>query len=750
MQHHTTRITRAACALLAALLLALLAGGATPTWATAPGTVVVWGDTSHNQTSVPAGLSDVTAMAAGYWHSLALKSDGTVVAWGSNFYGQTSVPAGLSGVTAIAAGYYHSLALVTDMTTPAISARVAGARGDDGWYTSDVTVSWNVIDDESPISAQSGCDATTLSSDTAGTPLTCTATSTGGTISASVTIKRDATPPSTSSRVSSAGSQATVTLDAGDALSGLAATSYSVNGGAVRPYSGPIILSGAGSYIISYFSTDQAGNVEAAQTLPVTIAADSEAPTVTIEQAAGQADPASTSPISFTVVFNEPVSRFTDTDVSLSGTAGATTALVSEVAPNDGTTYNVAVSGMAASGTVLAGVPADAAQDAAGNGNSASTSADNSVSFVPAPAPAPDLTIAKTHSGTFTQGKTGAQYTISVSNGGSAPASGMVQVVDTLPSGLTATTISGTGWNCTLGTLTCTRGDALAAGSSYPLIVLTVNIAGNAPASLTNSATVSGGGEQNTANNTATDPTSIMPSAGGSGAQLVADPCLPDNRALLVSGTPGNDTIKLKSVGTAGQARVTINGTDVGTFQPSGLIIVLGQAGNDTIEVDKKLPQPRILYGNDTMKDDNGSSILIGGSGDDTLDGGDDRDILIGGVGADTLKGGVGDDILIAGSTGYDEASASSQAALCGIQAEWLRADVGYAVRVAHLSGASSGGVNGSALLKATAPGQTVFDDSSKDKLKGEDDQDWFLLNQAGGSAVDTSDRKGSEVAMDL
>ena len=57
------------------------------------------------------GLSGVTAIAGGGYHTVALKSDGTVVAWGYNYYGQTSVPAGLSGVTAIAAGYSHTVAL---------------------------------------------------------------------------------------------------------------------------------------------------------------------------------------------------------------------------------------------------------------------------------------------------------------------------------------------------------------------------------------------------------------------------------------------------------------------------------------------------------------------------------------------------------------------------------------------------------------------------------------------------------------
>jgi uncharacterized repeat protein (TIGR01451 family) len=121
----------------------------------------------------------------------------------------------------------------------------------------------------------------------------------------------------------------------------------------------------------------------------------------------------------------------------------------------------------------------------------------------------PDLTITKTHVGNFAQGQTvGSTYTITVSNSGSAPTAGTVTAVDTLPPGMLATAISGTGWTCP--TLTsCNRSDVLANGSSYPAISLTVAVALNAPASVTNSVTVSGGGETNTANDTATDVTSI-------------------------------------------------------------------------------------------------------------------------------------------------------------------------------------------------------------------------------------------------
>ena len=121
-----------------------------------------------------------------------------------------------------------------------------------------------------------------------------------------------------------------------------------------------------------------------------------------------------------------------------------------------------------------------------------------------------DLTIAKSHTGSFTQGQTGAQYTLTASNVGPGPTSGIVTVADALPSGLTATAIGGTGWNCVLATLNCTRSDVLAAGAAYPNITLTVNVASNASAALTNTATIFGGGELNAANDTATDPTTVI------------------------------------------------------------------------------------------------------------------------------------------------------------------------------------------------------------------------------------------------
>ena len=88
--------------------------------------VVAWGYNGNGQTNVPVGLTNVTAIAAGGNHSLALKSDGSVVAWGANTYGQATIPLGLTDVVAIAAGSDHSVAVKTNGTVVAWGLNTTG------------------------------------------------------------------------------------------------------------------------------------------------------------------------------------------------------------------------------------------------------------------------------------------------------------------------------------------------------------------------------------------------------------------------------------------------------------------------------------------------------------------------------------------------------------------------------------------------------------------------------------------------
>lgn len=125
-------------------------------------------------------------------------------------------------------------------------------------------------------------------------------------------------------------------------------------------------------------ANDALGNTSACSTTSITYVEDSTIPSVTINQAGTQVDPTTVSPVNFTVVFSEPLTNFATGDVTLSGTAGATTATVT----GSGTTYNVAVSGMTGPGTVIATIAAGVTSDAAGNNNTTSTSTDNTVNYV--------------------------------------------------------------------------------------------------------------------------------------------------------------------------------------------------------------------------------------------------------------------------------------------------------------------------------------------------------------------------------
>ena len=126
-----------------------------------------------------------------------------------------------------------------------------------------------------------------------------------------------------------------------------------------------------------------------------------------------------------------------------------------------------------------------------------------------------DLTIGKSHAPpTFVRGSSGT-FTLTVSNVGTGPTTALVTVSDTLPAGLAPKGVSGSGWSCGIvaQTVTCTRSDALAVGASYPTIAVAASVAQAAPASVTNTATVSGGGDVTPGNDAATDTAPVVSSA---------------------------------------------------------------------------------------------------------------------------------------------------------------------------------------------------------------------------------------------
>jgi alpha-tubulin suppressor-like RCC1 family protein len=149
---------------------------------------------------------------------------------------------------------------VLDTTPPVITPVITGTLGTNGWYRSDVTVTWSVSDPESTATPGSGCTTTTITTDTTGTTLSCTATSLGGTATQSVTITRDTTPPTIT--VTAPGSAATYALGqvvsaafvCNDAVAGISGCTGTAAAGQ------PIDTATAGAKTFTVTATDQAGN----------------------------------------------------------------------------------------------------------------------------------------------------------------------------------------------------------------------------------------------------------------------------------------------------------------------------------------------------------------------------------------------------------------------------------------------------------------------------------------------------------
>ena len=122
----------------------------------------------------------------------------------------------------------------------------------------------------------------------------------------------------------------------------------------------------------------------------------------------------------------------------------------------------------------------------------------------------PDLTIEKTHTGNFTRGQTGT-YTITVRNAGNVGTSGAITVTDDAAQWPHGYGVRRRGLDVHPASAPVHRAASRSPPArARPPLTLTVTVAANAPASVTNTATVSGGGESNTTNDTATDVATIV------------------------------------------------------------------------------------------------------------------------------------------------------------------------------------------------------------------------------------------------
>ena len=78
--------------------------------------VYAWGENEYGQTNIPDSVSKIIDVAAGYDHSIVLKSDGNLIAWGRNDYGQSDLPINLKNVVQVSTRTMHNLALKDDGT----------------------------------------------------------------------------------------------------------------------------------------------------------------------------------------------------------------------------------------------------------------------------------------------------------------------------------------------------------------------------------------------------------------------------------------------------------------------------------------------------------------------------------------------------------------------------------------------------------------------------------------------------------
>jgi len=199
-----------------------------------------------------------------------------------------------------------------------------------------------------------------------------------------------------------------------------------------------------------------------------------------------------TGPTSGTVTVVDPPTGFTVS--AIAGTGWSCTQATTTCTRSDALAAGMSYPAITVTGNVTAanGTPVSIPITLSGGGISSPVNVTPTLTVA-----APALSISKSHTGNFSQGQQGAAYTVTVQNDASAGATNeKVTVTETVPSGETLVSMSGSGWTCpgSAGANTCDRSDSLLSGGSYPALTVTVNVAANAASPQVNQVSASGGG----------------------------------------------------------------------------------------------------------------------------------------------------------------------------------------------------------------------------------------------------------------
>ena len=541
---------------------------------------------------------------------------------------------------------------------------------------------------QTTIQSSGAATATYTAGSTSG-PGSADATVDAQTVTASVTVTR---PGTTVTSINRSGSNPTNAASVGwtvvfaSAVSGLTSSNFTlVNGGLggspgisnVAPVGSAPATSwtvtastGSGTGTLGLDLTNDTGLDHAVTNLPLTgqeYTVDNAAPDVTINQSSGQADPTSAGAIHFTVVFTEQVSGFIGSDVSLSGTAAATTAVVTEVAPNDGTTYDVAVSGMTTGGTVIASIAANRASDAAGNGNTASTSTDNTVTFIGnSPPTANNDTYSTNEDTALTVAAPGVLGNDSDPDAGDT----LTAVLVSGPTHAASFTLDANGsFSYTPApnyngpdSFTYNANDGTANSNVSATVSITVNAVNDPPtAAVTTGGTCSASGAGGTMNLTLADADSPLNSLTLNGNSSNTN--LVPNANIVFGGSGASRTVSITAVAqkSSQTASVTITVGDGQTSSTVTIRVTVGTDNNEALNGTSGADMMFGLNGANTINGNAGNDLLCGGNGADTISGGDGNDTLEGASGNDLLDGGTGNDIL-RGAAGNDRLTGGGNA----------------------------------------------------------------------------------------